>query len=386
MNALVDDLARARSITAPVPHPLDEVLRFLKRFVAYPNVHAAIAHALWITHTHLMEAWDSTPRIAFLSPEPGSGKSRALEITEPLVPRPVQAVNVTPAYLFRKVGAEEGLPTVLYDEIDTVFGPKVGQQNEEIRALLNAGHRKHSKAGRCVKVRGVIKTEEYSAYCAVALAGLGDLPDTVLTRSVVVRMRRRAPDDTIEPYRQREHAEQAALLQERIDAWTARILNDMAAARPDMPEGVVDRDADKWEPLLAIADAAGGDWPEQARRAAVWFVVESKQSTPSLGLRLLTDLREVFGDNEAMATDRIISALCLIDEAPWGDLRGKPIDARGLAHRLKKYGITSRNLRDGPGVHKGYARADMLDAWLRYLPALPSESATSATALQQPRR
>lgn len=97
----------------PEPHtaPLDDVEAFVTRFVVYPSAHARTAHVLWIAHTHLMEAWESTPRIAFLSPEPGSGKSRALEVSELLVPRPVEAVNVTPAYLFRKVGAEAGRPT-----------------------------------------------------------------------------------------------------------------------------------------------------------------------------------------------------------------------------------------------------------------------------------
>jgi hypothetical protein len=117
---------------------LKDIEAFLARFVAYPCDAARIAHTLWIVHTHLMGAWESTPRIAFLSPVPGSGKTRALEITELLVPNPVESVNMTPAYLFRKVGDPEGLPTILYDEIDTVFGPKA-KENEEIRGLLNAG-------------------------------------------------------------------------------------------------------------------------------------------------------------------------------------------------------------------------------------------------------
>jgi hypothetical protein len=91
---------------------LDRVHGFLGRFVAYPSEHAHVAHTLWVAHTHLMDAWDSTPRIAFLSPEPGSGKTRALELSELLVPRPVEAVNTTPAYLFRKVSDPEGLPTI----------------------------------------------------------------------------------------------------------------------------------------------------------------------------------------------------------------------------------------------------------------------------------
>ena len=179
---------------------LADVYAFLGRFVAYPSDHARVAQTLWIVHAHAMEAWDSTPRIAFLSPEPGSGKTRALEVSELLVPSPVEAVNVTPAYLFRKVGAEEGPPTILYDEIDTVFGPKA-KDNEEIRGLLNAGHRRGAVAGRCV-VRGkTVETEEIPAYCAVALAGLGWLPDTLMSRSIVIRMRRRAPTETVKPSR-----------------------------------------------------------------------------------------------------------------------------------------------------------------------------------------
>ena len=158
--------------------PLDDVESFLGGFVAYPSEHARVAHVLWIVHTRLMDVWESTPRIAFLSPEPGSGKSRALEVSELLVPRPVMAVNVTPPYLFRKVGNEDGKPTILYDEIDTVFGPKA-RDNEEIRGLLNAGHRRDAVAGRCVVRGNQVFTEEIPAYAAVALAGLGDLPDKI---------------------------------------------------------------------------------------------------------------------------------------------------------------------------------------------------------------
>jgi hypothetical protein len=176
---------------------LDAVHSFLGRFVAYPSGATRAAHTLWVAHAHLMDAWESTPRLAFLSPEPASGKTRALEITELLVPNPVEAVSVSAAYLFRKVGDEGERPTILYDEIDTVFGPKA-KENEEIRGLLNAGHRKGAIAGRCV-VRGKeVVTVDYPAYCAVALAGLGDLPDTILSRSVIVRMRRRAPGERVE--------------------------------------------------------------------------------------------------------------------------------------------------------------------------------------------
>lgn len=240
------------------PKLLNDVHTFLGRFVAYPSDNAQIAHTLWIGHAHLMDAWDSTPRIAFLSPEPGSGKTRALEVTELLVPNPVEAINVSPAYLFRKVADEKGAPTLLFDEIDTVFGPKA-KDNEEIRGLLNAGHRKGAVAGRCV-VRGKeVFTEELPAYCAVAMAGLGYLPDTILTRSVIVKMRRRAPNETVEPFRRRLELKKGERLRERLALWAKTVHSKVQDTFPAMPDGIADRNADVWEALISVADAAGGD-------------------------------------------------------------------------------------------------------------------------------
>jgi 5S rRNA maturation endonuclease (ribonuclease M5) len=350
---------------------LDDVEQFLARFVAYPSEHARIAHTLWIAHTHLMAAWDSTPRIAFLSPEPGSGKTRAIEVTELLVPNPVEAVNVTPAYIFRKVG--ECAPTILYDEIDTVFGPKA-KDNEEIRGLLNAGHRRGAVAGRCV-VRGkLVETEEIPAYTAVALAGLGGLPDTLLSRSVVIRMRRRAPGERVEQFRRRQHIGEGHELRDRLAMWAESVSDTVTGAWPTMPQGVEDRDADVWEALLAVADAASEQWSRRARVAAVALVAQAKASTPSLGVLLLAHLRDVFGDADAMHTETILDRLYRLSEAPWRDLHGKPLDARGLASRLGEYGVRSAKVwADGRSL-QGYRRADLWDAFTRYLsPAREAE-------------
>jgi len=348
------------------PTPADTVHEYLGRFIAYPSPAAHIAHTLWVLHAHLMEHWSSTPRIAFLSPEPGSGKTRALEATEPLVPFPVEAVNVTPAYLFRKVGDEDGAPTVLFDEIDTVFGPKA-RENEELRGLLNAGHRKGAVAGRCVVKGKLVTTEEIPAYCAVALAGLGGLPATLLSRSIVIRMRRRAPGERVEPFRRRIHGPQGEAIRDAIAAWSASFT---FPGWPTMPDGVEDRDADLWEALLTIGDSLGGPWPTLARSACSTLVAEAHHSTPSLGIRLLADLRIVFGDLDQLSTEDALRGLCELDEAPWGELYGgKPMNARGLARRLGQYGIGSTKLRVGDSTPRGYRRADLWDAWLRYLPA-----------------
>jgi hypothetical protein len=361
------------------PHCSLPFATFLSRFVAYPSEHARIAHVLWIAHAHLMEAWESTPRIAFLSTEPASGKTRALEISELLVPNPVEAVNVTPAYLFRKVGDQEERPTLLYDEIDTVFGPKA-KENEEIRGLLNAGHRRGAVAGRCVTRGKIVRTEEISAYCAVALAGLGWLPATILTRSVIIRMRRRAPHENITPYRRRVFAEEGHALRDRLASWAASVVNQMTVARPQMPAGVEDRNADVWEPLLAIADAAGGDWPQRARSAAIALIEAARGAEPSLGIRLLADVKTIFdkSGNAALSTATVLSALIALPESPWGDLRGKAITDRVLTRYLRDYDIKSRNVRVGSAISKGYIKEDFYDVWSRYLPPHPPPKALQA--------
>lgn len=358
---------------------LGNVEDFLARFIAYPSDHARVAHVLWIAHTHAMDAWESTPRIAFLSPEPGSGKTRALEISELLVPRPVEAINATPAFLFRRISDKDGLPTILFDEIDTLFGAKA-KDHEEIRGVLNAGHRRGAVAGRCV-VRGkVVETEELPAFCAVAMAGLGNLPDTLLSRSVVVKMRRRAPSETVEPYRRRIEVDEGHTLRDRLAVWAEQETPRLAGVYPDMPDGIADRDADVWEALLAIADAADGAWPARARVAAVAHVADAKAATPSLGVQLLSDLRAVFGTTDTMSTSQILEALTALPESPWGDLRGKPLDPRRLANYLRPYGVRSTNIRCGSDVVRGYKREDLHDPWLRYLGAAPSSLPTTTTS------
>jgi hypothetical protein len=166
------DLQREQSNKIDGAKLLFEISEFLGRFVCYPNEHAQIAHTLWVAHTHMMEAWETTPRLALLSPEPQSGKTRAMEVSELLVPNAVETVNMSSAYLFRRIGADAGMPTLLMDEVDALFNGK-SQAAEEIRGLLNAGYRRGALVGRCVIVGKTVETVESPSFCAVALAGLG---------------------------------------------------------------------------------------------------------------------------------------------------------------------------------------------------------------------
>ncbi|MGI5512770.1 DUF3631 domain-containing protein [Streptomyces sp. CA-106131] len=365
---------------------LDEVEAFHRRFNVFPTEAAYVAVTLWDAHAHLIECFETTPRIAFLSPEPGSGKSRALEIVELLTPRPVTTVSASANAPYRLVDSAAGLPTVLFDEVDTIFGPKAGT-DEALRGFLNAGYRRTAGALRCVGEGSNQNAQIFNSYCAVAMAGLGSLPDTVLTRSVIIRMRKRAPNEKAEPYRQRKHEGQGHALRDRLAKWADTVRDQVAGAWPEMPEGVTDRPADVWEPLLAVADAAGGPWPARARIACLELVNAAHDNDEaSLGVRLLTDLRDkVFCGEDRMPTAVILEMLLDLDDAPWGDVDDKPLNSRMLAKLLGPYvtpankPIKPRSIRTPSGFPKGYYAEDLTDAWTRYCPPPLGKSATSAT-------
>lgn len=195
---------------------LDEIDRLLNRYVAFPSITARWAVAAWVIHAHALEGAESTPRLALLSPEKGSGNTRNLEVMDLIVPDPLHTVNLSAAALFRKVGG--GRCTLLLDECDTYLGPKVAQQHEDVRALVNAGHRGGAVAYRCVVENGV-RVEEFPAFAPCALAGIGDLPDTILDRSIVISMKRRAPDEILAPFRRRKATAEVGNLRERLEVW-----------------------------------------------------------------------------------------------------------------------------------------------------------------------
>jgi hypothetical protein len=209
------------------------------------------------------------------------------------------------------------------------------------------------------------------------MAGLGDLPDTILTRSIVIQMRRRARNEKVKAFRQRYAEKPGSALHNRLRTWSKSIMSTIGNPWPEMPEGIEDRDADVWEALFAVANVAGGDWPKKTQDAALYLVNAAKERPASLGIRLLADLRIIFGKQDHLTTDQIITKLCDLPETPWGVIRkGEPIDSRGVSGRLSKYGVKSTTVRFGKGdkdVARGYKYEDLTDPWERYLPPLEEE-------------
>ncbi|MEQ1915230.1 MAG: DUF3631 domain-containing protein, partial [Gallionella sp.] len=311
---------------------LEDVKAFIFRFCVFPDIHSLVAVTLWAAHAHMIEHFHTTPRLALLSPEPASGKTRVLEVLHLLVPGSMFCLSASPAAIFRTLA--NGPITLLADEVDTIFARRgKDDSNEDLRALLNAGYKRGATIPRCVGPKHEV--QNFKVHCATALAGLGNLPETIMTRAVIIRMRPRGPSETVEPFRTREHEHVGHRIRERLAGWADRVGIDAGKAWPTLPGGIVDRPAECWEPLIAVADAAGGPWPEMARAACLAFCAGPKDHHVSLGVRLLRDLRRIFGDATAMHTETILARLCnghefgLGDDAPWNELHGKPLGVRG---------------------------------------------------------
>lgn len=367
------------------PELLNHVRAVLVKFVIFPIPEAADAVTLWIAATHAQPAWECAPRLQIRSPLKRCGKSRLLDLVENLSNDPLLMVLASPPALFRSIDGEEP-PTLLLDEADTIFGTKERSENQEaIRGILNAGHQKGRTIPRCVPPSMVVR--HFPTFAMAALAGIGNLPDTIEDRSVIVELHRRAPGETVAKLRWRHIKADLKTLREHLHDWTRGQLDDLREADPDLP--VDDRAADTWEPLVAIADAAGADWPARARTACTKLAgtAATAESETNLSVRVLADLRDIFAEYrpaDKAHTEALLGDLQKIAEAPWHNFYGHPLDARDLAKLLKFYGIKSRDVWIDGVTKKGYRVSDLWDAWRRYLPEAEVGKQVAAPPMQEP--
>lgn len=346
---------------------LEGLTAFVRRYVALTDEQADLA-VLWVVHTHAFDAADTTPYLSIRSAEKRSGKTRLLEVLALLAARPWLTGRVTPAVLVRKIADQA--PALLLDESDAAFkGDR--EYAETLRGVLNAGFRRGGVASLCVGQGAGITYKDFAVFSPKAIAGIGNLPDTVADRAIPIELRRRRPGEEVGRFRLREVEPEALPLRTAAAAWAEARLAALAEARPGLPEALDDRAQDIMEPLLAVADKAGGEWPERARRAAVALLTgEEREDSESLGVRLLREVRDIFNSEGAdrLSTGAILEKLHAMEEAPWGSLRGEALDARGLARLLRPYGVKPEKLREGVETFRGYRRASFEDAWARYTP------------------
>lgn len=354
----------------PWPEPVDgaDLLQSLAdlflRYVVLP-AGGSVALALWTVFTYVHDAEFISPLLALPSPEKRCGKTTVLHLLTSTVRRPLPTSNITPAALFRSI--EKYQPTLLVDEADTFLA-----EREELQGVLNSGHtRKTAYVIRTVGEQHEPKL--FSTWAPKVIALIGRLPSTLEDRAVQVPMRRKAPGETVERLRL-DSLEKAEEIRRKALRWAADTVETLGDADPEVPSELHDRAADNWRPLLAIADAAGGPWPELAREAVIALAFGDSTDDSSPGIALLRDIREVFQRSDE---DRLLSK-CLTKELradegrPWGEWQnGKPLSPITMARMLRPFGVKPRKIRVGTVTRQGYLEADFEDAFNRYLPSDP---------------
>jgi hypothetical protein len=365
---------------------LDLVLAFVGRYVVLPGEHEATALALWIAHTHALAGAHATPYLLVVSPERRSGKTRLLEVVELLVANPWSVAGVSEAAMFRKIASQR--PTLLLDEIDAIFGSAT-ERTEPLRALLNAGNRPGASVARCVGKGSEQTVKDFDVYCPKLLAGIDTgtrLPDTIRDRAVAIRMQRKTSTEPVERFRRRYAAPDATAIRDQLAAWASDRVESLIAADPHVPDALNDRAADAWEPLLAIADDAAGQWPERARQAAVALTHGAEVDEAGYGTLILAKLRDLLIDRHGISSSEFADALNDDEELPFGGWQGDGIQPRGIARLLKPYGLKPGTIRLADGTTpKGYRRDhDTEQAFARYLPALARHQPAQPPHAPQP--
>jgi len=341
----------------PWPDPVDgavlltEVVRTYTTYIVLTGA-AADALALYTLMTYCFQKFDVLPNLLLKSPVKRCAKTKVLEVSQGLVRRPLTASNATAATLFRSIAAFE--PTLLLDECDSFMTGKHSHNPSysELKNVINSGHTKATAF--VLRLVGDDHTPaQFSTYCPKLLASIGDLQDTVEDRSIILPMRRKEKAEQVARWRNK-YLHLLEPLQRQALRWARDFGEYLADADPVVPDELNDRAQDCWRPLLAIADAVGGEWPLRARRAAKVLATDEPDTT-EIGLRLLRDLKGIFENaaKDQLPTEFLIRMLTAVPEAPWATWhRGQPLSERGLANLLRPFGVRSSNQRDRAFVRK----------------------------------
>jgi hypothetical protein len=354
---------------------LDGAEKFIRRFCILPDA-AYLPVATWAVATHVPQAFDVFPYLAFLSPMKRCGKTRLLEVLQLLCAKPQRVTTVSSASLFRMM---EEVPTLLLDEVEALRNSKPSETAQAVLAILNAGHRKGASVTRCEPPNWEVR--HFSVYGPKAFAAIGGLTDTLADRCIIVTMQRKTPSQTVDRFLQGRAKADADPIREPVAEWAK---NSFASVRStyeglDDLRFLSDRDADIWMPLFAVCAVAAPDRLQELRRCAE-ALSGSKAAhdvDDSLALKLLADVREVWGgDSEKLKTEELIKRLNRLTESPWATV---PLDALKLSQRLRPFGVISRQIRLEDWTGKGYLRSEVDAVLERYLPPVPTKPETPET-------
>jgi hypothetical protein len=359
-------------IPVQVAELLNDIEAVIKRHVIL-NEHAAAALAVWVLHTYVFEMRDTVAYVAIESPEKRCGKTTLLSVMASMACKPLIASNITVGALFRSVHTCS--PTLFIDEADTFMAG-----NSTMRGIINSGNTRRTAyvlrlSGSRQSYRQITLPDsppavpnndtglkKYSCWCPKVIAMIGQVPDTIADRSIVVKMARKLTTETCAPLSELDTAD--------IKARCVRFASDMAQSIAQAPkirgEGLNDRAADTFDPLFVITRLAGDGWEQKLHEAAL--ALSSTVDIENSGATLIMDVLSLFGEtgSEKMFSRDIVTLLRnsgLKSET----LKYSSINEYHISKTLRQYGIRPVNIRIGSQVHRGYLAADFTAAVIRYV-------------------
>ena len=343
----------------------EEIRDNLRAHVIFASPTDADCAALWILGSYLMDTWRLWPRLLITSPTKACSKSTLLEVLDAMTYRGFIASNASPAAIFRAIEAWQ--PTLLLDEADTWM-----KSNVELTGILNSGHtRRNARIIRVVEVKGEHMPVAFSTWCPIAIAGIGTQRDTLMSRSIIIGLRRKLPEETVERLSFELH-KQLVRIRRQAARWAADNALSIEAMKVEAPACGNDRMQDNFTPLTRIAAALGGPWPDRVATAyAAKAVAEDDDAEPA-GVMMLRDISEVFASRGAdrIANTDIVSELMMMEDRPWMEWRnGKPISTGSVAKLMKPFGIKVTVKKLGGTATRVYLRSEVEAAAARYLPS-----------------
>ena len=344
---------------------------FKKYLVLPPG--ASDTLALWVVFTYCFDAFDIFPYLNVTSVSKQCGKTTLANVATALVHRPLSCSHATGPALFRVIEASQ--PTLVIDEADTFL-----KNNPDVRGILNSGHTRGGGVLRCVEVSGQQEVRFFTTWGPKIVLGIGRLDDTLEDRSIILPLKRKTPDETVESFRITRLKQNLSDYPRQMARWAEDNFSALEESDPEMPDLRSDRGKDNWRPLISIADLAGEEWAERARKSAELIDGATGQTEDQdKNVSLVQDCFQIIkaeADHKCHSKPLAVALNERVNR-PWGDWNhGKGLTANTVAKRLSGFGIKPKKVRRGTKNLQGYELSAFEDAIKRY-PLPPSETEQS---------
>ena len=316
---------------------IDAIVSRIKAHIVM-NEHSALTAALWVMLAWAHDAAVHSPILMVSSPEAECGKTTLLGLINLMVPRGMIFVEGSAPVIFRMI--DKWHPTLIVDEADSIF-----RNNKDLRAIINSGWTRGAGVPRCHPETHEPEFFETFGPKAIGLKGL-NVPDTTLSRSIVIAMQRKLLDDKVTDF---GHQDDECLAQLRRQL--ARFANDnieqLRQSSPILPQGFGNRLAANWRLMLAIAELCGTEVAGRARTAAA--ALSRRVDRVSHAVELLHDIGDFFKRRKAdrIHSDEIVAEVVAMEGRPWAEWGLKILEAD---HQESGRG-TPQTVWRGPGAN-----------------------------------